>query len=275
MKKNYFLYVVALLLTYACSSSQPEDCFIPKNAVEFAGNAFSSFSLGADVKLYTVQNPENSSQWTIQAVVPVRKVVSTPIDELSIDLVMLDDRGLRVRDGLVLQAEDMPNLLPVFNAGENMERAIVFSIPDEAKKYLSASDVSQLLNETKGVGMNFNVLTPPERSPATEVETSVAPEPSPAKVAATPAAPEKKAVEAPKNAMSHIQNTAPGPPRAMAVATPTILPVPTRPDSATQNASKEDMPCLVPSSETSFGAKRLRIISPNRLTCTKRVRMEK
>lgn len=198
MKKNYFLYVVALLLTYACSSSQPEDCFIPKNAVEFAGNAFSSFSLGADVKLYTVQNPENSSQWTIQAVVPVRKVVSTPIDELSIDLVMLDDRGLRVRDGLVLQAEDMPNLLPVFNAGENMERAIVFSIPDEAKKYLSASDVSQLLNETKGVRMNFNVLTPPEPSPATEVETSVAPEPSPAKVAATPAAPEKKAVEAPK-----------------------------------------------------------------------------
>lgn len=31
----------------------------------------------------------------------------------------------------------------------------------------------------------------------------------------------------PKNAMSHIQNTAPGPPTAMAPATPTILPVPT------------------------------------------------
>ena len=31
----------------------------------------------------------------------------------------------------------------------------------------------------------------------------------------------------PKNAISHIQNTAPGPPTAMAPATPTILPVPT------------------------------------------------
>ena len=31
----------------------------------------------------------------------------------------------------------------------------------------------------------------------------------------------------PKKAMSHIQNTAPGPPTIMAPATPTILPVPT------------------------------------------------
>ena len=33
---------------------------------------------------------------------------------------------------------------------------------------------------------------------------------------------------APTMAMSHIQNTAPGPPVAMAVATPAMLPVPTR-----------------------------------------------
>ncbi len=31
----------------------------------------------------------------------------------------------------------------------------------------------------------------------------------------------------PKNAISHIQNTAPGPPTRIAPATPTMLPVPT------------------------------------------------
>ena len=113
MNKKYFLYIVAAVLACACSSDKPEECYIPKNTVEFAGNAFSSFSLGGDVKLHSVQNPENTSEWTIQAVVPVRKEVATPIEDLTINLVMLDDRGVRVRDGLVLQGEDLANLLPV------------------------------------------------------------------------------------------------------------------------------------------------------------------
>ena len=165
MKKYYFLLIVAAVLVCGCSSDKPEECYIPKNTVEFAGNAFSSFSLGADVKLYTAQNPENNSQWTIQAVVPVRKEVSTPIEDLSINLVMLDDRGVRVRDGFVLQAEDLQNLLPVYNASENVERVIVFSIPEEDKKYLTSSEVSQLLEKTKGVRMDFNVFSTPENIP--------------------------------------------------------------------------------------------------------------
>jgi hypothetical protein len=43
-------------------------------------------------------------------------------------------------------------------------------------------------------------------------------------------------VDAPSNAITHIQNTAPGPPAAMAVATPAMLPMPTRPDSDIANA---------------------------------------
>ena len=174
MKKNLFLYVFAAVLACACSSDKSEECYIPKNTVEFAGNAFTSFSLGADVKLHTVQNPENSSQWTIQAVVPIRKEVSTPIEDLSINLVMLDDRGVRVRDGLVLQAEDLQNLLPVYNADANVERVIVFSIPDNEKKYLSAGEVSQLLENTKGVRMDFNVS-----APAGSVKTVTKSEPAP------------------------------------------------------------------------------------------------
>ena len=37
-----------------------------------------------------------------------------------------------------------------------------------------------------------------------------------------------KALEAPSSAMTHIQKIAPGPPIAMAVATPARFPVPTR-----------------------------------------------
>lgn len=174
MKKYYFLYVFAAMLASACSSNEPMESIIPKSDVEVAGNAFSSFSLGGDAKLYTVQNSENSSQWTIQATIPVRKEISTSIDELSIDIVLLDEHGVRVRDGLAIQGEDLPNLLPVFNATENAERVIVFSIPDEAKKFLTYDEVSQLFEKTKKLRMNFNAtLTPePETTTASDDKTT-------------------------------------------------------------------------------------------------------
>ena len=45
-------------------------------------------------------------------------------------------------------------------------------------------------------------------------------------------------VAIPKKAETHIQNIAPGPPTAIAVATPTILPVPIVADMARHNALK-------------------------------------
>ena len=44
------------------------------------------------------------------------------------------------------------------------------------------------------------------------------------------------AVEEPMTAVIHIQNTAPGPPMAIAPATPAIFPVPTVPANAVQTA---------------------------------------
>ena len=46
---------------------------------------------------------------------------------------------------------------------------------------------------------------------------------------------------APMTAMSHIQNTAPGPPVAMAVAIPAMLPVPTREAVDTMRAWNDEM----------------------------------
>ncbi len=79
-----------------------------------------------------------------------------------------------------------------------------------------------------------------------------------------------KAVDAPIKAITHIQNTAPGPPIAMAVATPTMLPVPTLPERARQKAWKEDTPLLSPLLLNSS-----RIIRGTFRTWTKRVRTEK
>ena len=46
----------------------------------------------------------------------------------------------------------------------------------------------------------------------------------------------KNLVLIPTNALTHIQNTAPGPPTAMATATPATFPIPTVEDKAVINA---------------------------------------
>src|SRR5690606_22650057 len=76
-------------------------------------------------------------------------------------------------------------------------------------------------------------------------------------------------VDAPRNAITHIQNTAPGPPKAMAVATPAMLPMPTRPDSDIASAWNEDTPASEDLPES-----RSRIISGTQRNCMKRVRNE-
>ena len=65
-------------------------------------------------------------------------------------------------------------------------------------------------------------------------------------------------VAIPKNAASHIQKMAPGPPAAMAVATPTMLPVPTVAERAVQRALKESISplpafCALKISFSAFG----------------------
>ena len=45
----------------------------------------------------------------------------------------------------------------------------------------------------------------------------------------------------PKRAVTHIQKIAPGPPSAIAVATPARLPVPTWPDSAVESAANGEI----------------------------------
>src|SRR5690625_6080534 len=71
-------------------------------------------------------------------------------------------------------------------------------------------------------------------------------------------------------AINHIQKTAPGPPMAIAVATPAMFPVPIRPDMAIENAWNE----LTPLSDDFPLNNKLTIVLSN-LTCTNRVRIEK
>ena len=70
--------------------------------------------------------------------------------------------------------------------------------------------------------------------------------------------------------MSHIQKAAPGPPTTIAVATPAILPVPTREAVAIIRAWNEE----IPFSEDFFSNIHMKQ-SFRRRSCTKRVRIVK
>ncbi len=175
MKRVFIAAIMALAV--ACSGKDPVELYVPKNTVEFAGNAFTAFSLGADVKLYTTPNPDKPQEWMVQGVVPVRKETQDQLSSLDIDLVPLDERGIRVRDNFVLRGEDLQNLVPVYNAGEDVERTIVFSVVEGegAKKYFTYKEAAEILAHTKGVRMDFNAeLAQPEPAQAEENNTTAA-----------------------------------------------------------------------------------------------------
>lgn len=158
--KKLFVLLCAAFVVAACGNDKPSDLYVPKNTVEFAGNAFTSFSLGSDVRLYTSQNPDAPKEWTVQAVIPIRKEVKGAISGLSINLTPLDDRGIRIRDNFVLEGEDLYNLVPVFNSADNVERTVVFSVAQNGvKKYFPKKEAERLLASTKGVRMDFNIIS--------------------------------------------------------------------------------------------------------------------
>ena len=106
MKKSIIAALVALGLV-SCAKN-PVEILLPKATMEFAGNGFDSFSLGADVRVYMAADQDNPKQWNILAAVPVRKETDAIITALDMELSLLDEKGIRVRDSFSLVAELFP-----------------------------------------------------------------------------------------------------------------------------------------------------------------------
>lgn len=168
MKRALFLLTL-LALTAACSSEKPVENQIPKQNIELTGNGFQLFTPGADLKLVMVANPDNNKEWTVRASVPMMKIAENPISETLIDLNLLDENGMKVRDGFVLSAEDLGNLIPKYNADKNVENTLVFSANGDTRKFFSYKEAADILNRTKSVAMNVNM-------PQAEPEVAVNPE---------------------------------------------------------------------------------------------------
>ena len=168
MKKALFL-MMAVALVAGCSQN-PVEKLIPKQNVEMTGNGFAIFRLGADLKLVTVQNPDKSDEWTVRGSVPLMKVSEDLLTVTEITASLLDESGMKVRDGFTLVAEDLVNLIPKYNAEKNVEKTIVFSTSEDSRKYFSYKEACDILDRTKSVAMNVNIVI-------AEPEVAVAPAP--------------------------------------------------------------------------------------------------
>ena len=145
--------MAAALALQACSST-PKETFFDKSSVEFTGNAFSDFSLNDNVNVFLAQNPEDKSKWSIQATVPVKKVSEGTIDSLAIEIVPVDEKGIKVREDLCLQAQDLANIVPVFNSGDSTAKTLVF----RSDKEFSSKDAEAIMAKAKNLTMTFNKL---------------------------------------------------------------------------------------------------------------------
>lgn len=167
MKKVLLLLAVLVLVAGCGTEKKPVEVQIPKQSVELTGNGFQIFRLGADLKLVAVQNPDKADEWMIRGSVPLMKVSEDLLAETAIDLNLLDENGMKVRDDFVLTAEDLVNLIPKYNAEKNVEKNIVFSAAEGARKYFSYKEAVGMLNAVKSVAMNVNVV---QQQPEVAVE---------------------------------------------------------------------------------------------------------
>ncbi len=156
MKK--YLFITIFLSLVACAGKDPVDIYVPKSQTELAGNGFESFTLGADVHLYMSQDPENSKLWSVQAVVPVKKESESTLLSADMEIVLLDENGIRVRDSYSLTAEDLESIVPVFNSDVAVEKSLVFSVQDDnQRKLFPYKQAKSMLDATKGIRLSINV----------------------------------------------------------------------------------------------------------------------
>lgn len=167
MKKT--LFILAMLVLLAGCAQKPVENLVSKQNVEMTGNGFQMFRLGADLKLVMVQNPDNGDDWMLRGSVPLMKISEDPIGPTDITLNLLDESGMKVRDGYFLTAEDLGDLIPKYNADKNVEKTIVFSAGPECRKYFTYKEAADMLNRTKSVAMNVNLVK-------AEPEVAVVPE---------------------------------------------------------------------------------------------------
>lgn len=158
--KKFLPILMALALLSGCSmmGKKPVEKLVPKADVELTGNGFQIFRLGSDLKLLTVQSPDNSSEWTVRASVPLMNVSESPIGLLEIDVNLLDENGMKVRDDFVLTAQDLNNLIPNYNAEKNVEKNIVFSASEDSRKLFSYKEAADMVARTRSIALNVNQL---------------------------------------------------------------------------------------------------------------------
>lgn len=165
--KRLFIFLAAAFALHACSSA-PEDVLFDKSTVEFLGNAFSDFNLTDDVTVFLAQNPEDQSKWNIQATVPVKKVSEGNIDSLAIEIVPVDERGVKVREDLALQAQDLANIIPVLNSDSTGKTIVFKSVREFTRKEADA-----ILNKAENLTMAFNKFQSQQTAVAEETAKTV------------------------------------------------------------------------------------------------------
>ena len=153
MKRFLFIFAATAALI-SCSTKQPEDVLIDKSAIEFLGNAFSDFSFTEDVNLFIAPNPEDNSKWSVQATTSVKKETSSTTDSVSIDIVPVDIRGVKLREDFCLQAQDMGNIIPVLNSSTENSKTLVF----RSNRELSRKEAEQILAQTENLSVTVNSL---------------------------------------------------------------------------------------------------------------------
>ncbi len=168
--------MAAAVLLAACTS-KPAEIVIDKDSVDLGGNAFSAFCLAGDVNLFMEPNDEDASKWSVKAAVPVKKIGGDAVKGLAMEIVPVDERGVKVRSDLVLAAQDLINVLPVLNADTAAVKTVAFFAKEGSKNDFTQKEAEDILDKTENVAFNINYVKAVETQAAGEPAQEIIDEP--------------------------------------------------------------------------------------------------
>lgn len=163
MKRFFALYSFLLMIIITgCDNSKPVESVLPSDDIEIDGNAFQAFKFNGDVKLLASPAADNSSKWTLKAIVPMQKAekAGTITGPVTLQMNLLDENGINVGEGVCLEAENMDNIIPVLNSSSEASKNVVFSINGESDKEYSHKEIKNLIDKAKKIQLTVQSEKP-------------------------------------------------------------------------------------------------------------------
>lgn len=150
--------MIAYAVCISCSGGKPIEKVVPISNVEITGNGTDFISINGDVKLYTVQDPDDKKNWSIRATIPMGNIRVLNGDiSITSGLNLLDKNYSQVDDDYGLLIQDKELFASMLKSDAGTEKMIAFIPAWESISYHEYKKIADFMERTENIALYIEV----------------------------------------------------------------------------------------------------------------------